>query len=147
MYNINSYWPHKPTGQIRSVLNIPKLLISVYRATGHSLQMAMKVMQRNTCPVRRGREGWDCSAWKRGTSGGILSKSIDTWRENAKTTEWGCYQWCSVPGEEPLGTSRAQEAHSEHQKCCFAVWVMELTSSSTCQHQLLCSSVIFWYLP
>ena len=55
--------------------------------------------------VRKAWESWDCWAWRREGSGGILSVYINTWRESAKKTEPGCFQWCPVTGEEAVGTN------------------------------------------
>lgn len=63
--------------------------------------------------MRKGRQCHDCSAWRKEGSGGILSMSIDTWRERTESMDSCSFQWCLV--------SRIQEGPSEYQEvllCC-----------------------------
>lgn len=68
-------------------------------------------------------ESCDCSAWKRGGSGGILSMSRNTWWEAAKRTEPGPLQWCSAPGQEARDTKWNKRFQLNFRKHFFTVWV------------------------
>lgn len=49
--------------------------------------------------VMKGWGSWDCQAWRRKSSGRILSISINTQGRDAKKAELGCFLWCPVAGQ------------------------------------------------
>lgn len=73
---------------------------------------------------RKGWENWDCSAWRRGFSGGILS-SINTWRAGTKWKKPGSFETWLVPEQEAMVKNWNKRFPRNIRKHFFTVWVTE----------------------
>lgn len=67
--------------------------------------------------MRKGRETWKSSAWRRGDWGGILPILINISWAGAKWIDPGYFQWCPVTQQGATGTQTGmQEFPSEHEE-------------------------------
>jgi len=70
----------------------------------------------NISPMKNDWESWDCSAWRREGSGGILAMYTNTWSEAAKKMEPGSFQW---QDNRQWAQIKTQEVPCEHQEALF----------------------------
>lgn len=79
----------------------------------------------------------DCSAWRMENSGRSY-QCLNNWREGAKRTDPGSFQWCSVPGQEATGTNWKTEGSLQPSGSTSVLWEWQSTSTGCPEAGGLC---------
>ena len=91
-----------------------------------------------------GWESWDCLAWRRQGSKEVSSVYVNTWREGAKRTEPGSFQWCPVTGQEAMGTNWKTEGSIWTSGNTFLLWGWQSTDTSCAERLWSLSPWTYW---